>query len=74
MAIGMELFSSRRWRLDRPKQKAVVFMFNSKNMQDMHGMIPKLFDCRADPVAHLLLRKSSMSKVKNILHFAQIYI
>ena len=26
----MELFSSRRWRLDRPKQKAVVFMLNRK--------------------------------------------
>ena len=29
--LGMELFSSRRWRLDRPKQKAVVFMLNQKN-------------------------------------------
>ena len=28
---AMELFSSRRWRLDRPKQKAVVFMLNRKN-------------------------------------------
>ena len=24
----MELFSSRRWRLDRPEQKAIVFMLN----------------------------------------------
>ena len=28
--LGMELFSSRRWRLDRAKQKAVVFMLNPK--------------------------------------------
>ena len=26
----------------------------------MHGMIPLLFSCWADPVAHLLLLKSSM--------------
>ena len=26
----------------------------------MHGIIPQLFDCWADPVAHLLLLKSSM--------------
>ena len=26
--VGMELFSSMRWRLHRPKQKAVVFMLN----------------------------------------------
>ena len=30
--FGMELFSRRRWRLDRPKQKAVVFMLNSKKL------------------------------------------
>ena len=29
-------------------------------MQKMHGIIPQLFDCWADPVAHLLLLKSSM--------------
>ena len=57
---SMELFSFRRWTLDRPKQKAVVFMLNQKNMQHMHGIIPKFFDCWADPVAHLLLLKSSM--------------
>ena len=28
----MELFSSRRWRLYRPKQKAVVFMFNPQKL------------------------------------------
>ena len=30
-ALSMELFSRRRWRLDRPKQKAVVFVLNPKN-------------------------------------------
>ena len=30
-------------------------------MQHMHGIIPLLLDCWADPVAHLLLLKSSMS-------------
>ena len=29
--LDMELFSSRRWRLYRPKQKAVVFILNPKN-------------------------------------------
>ena len=28
----------------------------------MHGIIPQLFDCWADPVARLLLLKSSMTK------------
>ena len=37
---AMELFRSRRWRLDRPSQKAVVFMFEpQKIIQHMHGMI-----------------------------------
>ena len=31
-----------------------------KIMKHMHDIIPKLFDCWADPVAHLLLLKSSM--------------
>ena len=31
MHWAMELFSRRRWRLDRPKQKAVVFVLNPKN-------------------------------------------
>ena len=30
--LAMELFSRRRWRLDRPKQKAVVFMLNPTNL------------------------------------------
>ena len=29
-------------------------------MQQMHGIIPQLFDCWSNPVAHLLLLKSSM--------------
>ena len=32
-------------------------------MQDLHGIIPWLFDYWADPVAHLLLLKSSMVRV-----------
>ena len=30
-SLAMELFSSRRWKLDRPKQKAVVFVLNPEN-------------------------------------------
>ena len=30
-SLIMELFSRRRWRLDRPKQKAVVFVLKPKN-------------------------------------------
>ena len=56
----IELFSNRRWRLDRPKQKAAVFILNLKKiMQHMHGIIPKLFDCWTDPDVHLLLPKNS---------------
>ena len=32
LSLGMELISSRRWRLDQPKQKAVVFMLKLKNL------------------------------------------
>ena len=31
LTLPMELFTSKRWRLYRPKQKAVVFMLNPKN-------------------------------------------
>ena len=31
VGLPVELFISRRWRLDRPKQKAVVVMLNPKN-------------------------------------------
>ena len=37
----MELFSSKRWRLDRPYQKAVVLVLNPEKIkQHMHGIIP----------------------------------
>ena len=42
-------------KLYRHKQKAVVFMLSQKNLNHMHGIIPLLFDCWADPVVHLLL-------------------
>ena len=32
-------------------------------MQHMHGIIPKLFDCWANPVVHLLLQWNSMDRV-----------
>ena len=61
---AMELFSSRKWRLDRPKQKAVVYMLkHPKIMQHLHGIISKLFDCWANPVVHLILLKSSMNQL-----------
>ena len=34
-----------------------------KYMQHMHDIIPKLFDCWANPLAHLLLLKSSKVRV-----------
>ena len=38
----------------------------------MHGIIPKLFDFWANPVAHLLLLKSSMvQSVNHLVHFKQ---
>ena len=37
-----------------------VYVKSEKFMQHMHGMIPELFNCWADPIAHLLLLKSSM--------------
>ena len=37
-----------------------VYVKPQKIMQHMHGIIPLLFDCWADPVAHLLLLKSSV--------------
>ena len=41
ICLGMELFSSRRWRLYQPKQKAVVFMLNPKTFnQHVNGIIP----------------------------------
>ena len=61
--LTMELFSIRRWRLDRPQaESCYVYVKPEKFMQHMHGIIPKLLDCWADPVAHFLLIKSSMAR------------
>ena len=54
--LSMELFSSRRWRLYRPKQKAVVFMLNLKTFYNKHMA---LFH-RCLTVGSILLVKSSM--------------
>ena len=43
-------------------ESCCVYVKPEKFMQHMHGKIPLLFDCWADPVAHLLLLKSSMAK------------
>ena len=46
-----------------------------KIMQQMHGIIPQLFDCWADPVAHLLLLKSStISLITFYFHYYQIHL
>ena len=42
-------------------ESCCVYVKPEKFMQHMHGKIPKLFDCWADPVPHLLLLKSSMA-------------
>ena len=44
-----------------PSKSCCVYFQLTKIMQDMHGMASPLFDCWANPVAHLLLLKSSMS-------------
>ena len=45
------------------KQKAVVFVLTPKKiMQCTHGIIPQLFDCWADPVAHFLLLKNPLGE------------
>ena len=54
--LSMELFSSRRWRLYRPKQKAVVFMLNLKTFYNKHVA---LFH-RCLTVGSILLVNSSM--------------
>ena len=45
-----------------PSKICCVYVKTEKFMQHMHGMILYLFDCWADPVVHLLLLKSSMTK------------
>ena len=45
-----------------------VYVKLPKNMQHMHGTIPYMFYCWADPVDRLLLLKSYMVKLKiNVL-------
>ena len=41
-------------------ESCCVYVKPEKIMQHMRGIIPKLFDCWANPVDHLLLLKSSM--------------
>ena len=41
-------------------ESCCVYVKPEKFMQHMHNIIPKLFDCWADTVAHLFLLKSSM--------------
>ena len=42
-------------------ESCCVYVKPEKIMQHKHGIISQLFDCWADPVAHLLLLKSSMT-------------
>ena len=44
-----------------------------KIMQKMHGIIPQLFDCWADPVAHLLLLKSSMATLDMTIAYVKMF-
>ena len=44
-------------------ESCCVYVKPQKIMQHMYGIIPKLFDCWANPVAHLLLLKSSMDRI-----------
>ena len=54
----MELFNIRRWATGSAQAgSCCVYVKPEKIMQHIHS---KLFDCWADPVAHLLLLKSSM--------------
>ena len=41
-------------------ENCCVYVKPKKFMQYMNGIIPLLFDCWADPIAHLLPLKSSM--------------
>ena len=41
-------------------ESCCVYVKLEKCMQHIHGIISKLFDCWADPYAHLLILKSSM--------------
>ena len=62
----MELFRSKEMKAVLAQaESCCVYVKPQKIMQHMHDIIPKLFDCWADPVAHLLLLKSSMAKPLN---------
>ena len=54
----IELFSGRR--CIGISGKLLCLCEPQKIMQPIHGIIPYMFDCWADPVFHLLLLKSSM--------------
>ena len=56
----MDLFSSRRWGLQEPKQKAVVFMLNRKNYATLA--------CHNSIVVWLLGRSSCSSPTTKELH------
>ena len=44
-------------------ESCCVYVKPENFMQHMHDIIPKLFDCWANPLAHLLLLKSSKVRV-----------
>ena len=57
----MELLSRRRWNLYRAQVvSCCVYDKPKKVMQHMHGIIPFMLDCWADPVVYLLILESSM--------------
>ena len=56
----MELFGRRKLRLVSAQDVSCRAYDEPPNvMQYMHGNIPYMFDCWADPVVHLLLLKNS---------------
>ena len=48
-------------------ESCCVYVKSEKFMQHMLDIFPKLFDCWANPVAHLLLLKSSMTKTISVI-------
>ena len=64
--VDKEIFSCRRRRLYRPKQKAVVFMLNHKKLYNSCKAKFHSCDCWADPDVHLILLKSSMQQCDQI--------
>ena len=47
-----------------PSGKLLCLWQTSKNIKHMHSIIPYMFDCWTDPVAHLLLLKSSVVLIR----------